>query len=146
MRSSFLPKCQPNILRISALPSNKLQRQKSLIFFIHSEFNWPLGGQKNQNLVNVLCEQPPTPLSTACPLFLKHFFRTSSFLVLFFFQGLSGGAWSPDIEVQRLWVCFFHQESWGRECHRPNEWPMARIEVNSHKLGNEETALEQKWR
>ena len=30
MRSSFLPKCQPNILRISALPSNKLPGQKSL--------------------------------------------------------------------------------------------------------------------
>ena len=45
-----------------------------------------LGGQKSQILVNVVCEQPPTPLSTACPLFLKHFFRTSSFLVLFFFR------------------------------------------------------------
>ena len=53
LRSSFLPKCQPEILRISALPSNKLSGQKflkSLVGIlretmtskIHSEFNWPL--------------------------------------------------------------------------------------------------------
>ena len=53
MRSSFLPKCQPKIWRISALPSNKLPGQKSFKFLvgilgetmtskIHSECNWPL--------------------------------------------------------------------------------------------------------
>ena len=53
MRSSFLPKCQLKISRISALPSNKLPGQKSFKFLvgilgetmtsqIYSEFNWPL--------------------------------------------------------------------------------------------------------
>ena len=53
MRSLFLPKCQPKIWRISALPSNKLPGHKSLKFLvgilgetmtssIHSEFNLPL--------------------------------------------------------------------------------------------------------
>jgi hypothetical protein len=50
MRSSFLPKSQPKITKIFALPSNKLPRQKSLKFLvgileemmtskIHSELN-----------------------------------------------------------------------------------------------------------
>ena len=30
MRSSFLPKCQPKFLRISALPSDKLANQEPL--------------------------------------------------------------------------------------------------------------------
>ena len=34
MNLSFLPKCQPKILRISALPSNKLPGQKSLKFLV----------------------------------------------------------------------------------------------------------------
>ena len=34
MRSSFLPECQPKVLRISALPSNKLQGLKSLKFLV----------------------------------------------------------------------------------------------------------------
>ena len=34
MRSSFHPKYQPKILRISALPSNKLPGQKSLKFLV----------------------------------------------------------------------------------------------------------------
>ena len=53
MRSLFLPKCQPKISQISALPSNKPPGQKSEKFLvgilgemmtseIHSEFNWPL--------------------------------------------------------------------------------------------------------
>ena len=53
MRSSFLPKCQPKIGKMSVLPSNKLSGQKSfqflvailgetMISYIHSEFNWPL--------------------------------------------------------------------------------------------------------
>ena len=52
MRSSFLPKCQPKITKISALPSNRHLGQKSwqflvgflgetMISWIHSEFNWP---------------------------------------------------------------------------------------------------------
>ena len=60
----------------------------SILVNVHKVENVNKGGQvvkKSQNPVNVVSEQPPTPLSTACPLFLKHFFRTSSFLVLFFF-------------------------------------------------------------
>ena len=49
----FLPKCQPKITKISALPSNKLSGQKSskclvgilgktMTSKIHSDFNWPL--------------------------------------------------------------------------------------------------------
>ena len=34
MRSSFLPKCQPKIWRISALPSNKHPGQKSFKFLV----------------------------------------------------------------------------------------------------------------
>ena len=64
MRSSFLPKCQPKITKIIALPSNKLPGQKSLKFlvgilgetmtsWIHSEFNWPLSCP-NQPLFPIL--------------------------------------------------------------------------------------------
>ena len=42
MKSSFLPKCQPEIWRISALPSNKLPEQKSFKFWLAFwEKRWP---------------------------------------------------------------------------------------------------------
>ena len=52
MRSLFLPKCQPKITKISALPSKKNSWAEILVIFgwhfgrnIHSEFNWPLEGR-----------------------------------------------------------------------------------------------------
>ena len=39
MRSSFLPKCQPKVIRISALPFNKLMVEILVIFGCHFERN-----------------------------------------------------------------------------------------------------------
>ena len=66
-------------------------------------------------------------------------------VIFFLFQGLSSCQRSSDLKIKRVWLCILHEESWGRECHCSDEWSVARITVNTHKLGNKETSSQKWW-
>ena len=107
----------------------------------------PLSPLWTHMLVAVTSRIAPTTILHLLPYTIELSTTNSTFVFpSFLLQGLSGSSRSPNTEIQRLWFRFFHQESWGWKCHCTNEWPMARIKVHSHKLGDTEAALEQKWR
>ena len=70
---------------------------------------------------------------------MKSKIKSTSF-ILSRFQGLPRGEGSADAQVEGLRVRVLHQEGGGRERHRADERPVARIEVDQDELGHQETA------